>query len=423
MNKYFFSLVFSLVVFTGCATKNSDINGVLEKDLHYAVRVNDLQLLNQLLNENNIDEKDEYGYTPLHIAARFNHFDIAKVLISKGAEINSFDNYFDTPLIDSVKKEYTFMSELLICNGAKINAKDDKGVSVYEYALKSNDVRTAKLLSSKNLQQKCIGKVITPKKTVTTQFYNQISIDEYDVLTDNTPNICGNVYDEDVRRIQISFDSGESVIEANISGKRWCAQVEKKLLNGYYRVDAISVNSLNEKGLTSEELEIKAIDSLPALIKKEFEKDFLKWNASFDENRLIFRFNNPSLMFERGDTNLKSEFKTLLADFFPRYVNALVEYKNSIKHVYVEGHTSSSYNNVSSEEEKFKKNLVLSQERANKVLEYLKTILDSSVLENESFINSTFEARGKSSKELILNEDGSENAELSKRVEFKIEIN
>ncbi|RXJ89407.1 hypothetical protein CRV01_07955 [Arcobacter sp. CECT 8983] len=420
MNKYFFSLVFILSVFAGCATKNT--GSPVEKDLHYAVRVNDMMLLNELLNKENIDTKDEYGYTPLHIAARFNHFDIAKVLISKGAQINTKDNYFDTPLIDSVKKGYTFMSELLICNGAKINAKDEKGVSVYEYARELNDNRTAKLLSSKNIQQECIGKVITPKKTTNTQFYNQISIDEYGILTDNTPNICGDIYDEDVRRIQISFDSGESVIEANILGKRWCAQVEEKLLNGYYRVDAISVNSINEKGLTSEELEIKAINSLPALLKKEFENDFAKWNASFDENRLIFRFNNPSLMFERGSNNLKQEYKNILSDFFPRYIAALVEYKNSIKNVYVEGHTSSAYSSAKSEEEKFSKNMALSQERADAVLEYLKTSLDSIVIENESFIDNTFKAVGKSSKELILNSDGSENPELSRRVEFKIEI-
>ncbi len=420
MNKYFFSLVFILVVFSGCATKNTA--SLVEKDLHYAVRVNDMMLLNELISEENIDKKDEYGYTPLHIAARFNHFDMAKVLVSKGAQINTQDNYFDTPLIDSVKKGHTFMSELLICNGAKVNAKDEKGVSVYEYARQLNDNRTAKLLSSKNIQQRCIGKVITPKKPKSTQFYNQISIDEYDVLTDNTPNICGDVHDEDVRRIQISFDSGESVVEANILGKRWCAQVEEKLLNGYYRVDAISVNSINEKGLTSEELEIKAINTLPALLKKEFEKDLSKWNASFDENTLVFRFNNPSLMFERGSNTLKQEYKNILADFFPRYIDALVQYKNSIKKVYVEGHTSSSYSSVKSVEEKFKKNMVLSQERADTVLEYLKAILDSTVIENESFINNSFESRGKSSSELIVNSDGSENEELSRRVEFKIEI-
>ncbi|NVJ54331.1 MAG: ankyrin repeat domain-containing protein [Campylobacteraceae bacterium] len=420
MNKYFFSLVFILSVFAGCASKNTGLP--VEKDLHYAVRVNDMMLLNELISKEDINAKDEFGYTPLHIAARFNHFDIAKVLISKGADINTKDNYFDTPLIDSVKKGYTFMSELLICNGAKINAKDEKGVTVYEYARQLNDNRTAKLLSSKNIQQRCVGKIITPKKLTTTQFYNQISIDEYKVLTDNTPKICGDVHDEDVRRIQISFDSGESVVEANILGKRWCAQVEEKLLNGYYRVDAISVNSINEKGLTSEELEIKAINTLPALLKKEFENDLAKWNASFDEDSLVFRFNNPSLMFERGSNNLNKEYKNILSDFFPRYIAALAEYKNSIKNVYVEGHTSSAYSSATSEEEKFNKNLILSQERADAVLEYLKTSLDSTVIENETFIDNTFKAVGKSSKELILNADGSENAELSRRVEFKIEI-
>ena len=265
MGKFFYSLVLFIVLFlSACSVKNQDFNGVIKKDLHYAVRVNDLQLVNQILDDTNINKKDEYGYTPLHIAAKFNHFDIAKTLIIKGALINTYDNHFESPLIDSVKKGNMMMSELLICNGAKVNDKDKNGTTLYELSKKLNDNRVAKLISSKNIQQRCIGKVITPNKPTNTQFYNQISIDDYGVINDNTPTICGDIYDEDVRRIQISFDSGESVIEGEIMGKRWCAQVKDRLLNGYYRVDAISVNSLNERGFTFEELQIEAANnSLP----------------------------------------------------------------------------------------------------------------------------------------------------------------
>ncbi|RXK05091.1 ankyrin repeat domain-containing protein [Halarcobacter bivalviorum] len=423
MSKYIFIVsIFIIGIFTGCTSKNGNYDVSMNKNLHYAIRVNDIRLVNELIENNaDLEEKDEYGYTPLHLAARFNHYDIAKMLITKGADVNSFDNYFDTPLLDSTRNGYAFISELLICNGAKVNIKDEKGISAYEYAVKATDMRTAKLLSSKNIQAQCVGKVVTPKKPTNVQFYNQISIDEYGILTDNKPNICGDVFDTDVQRIQISFDSGESIIEANILGKRWCAQVQEKLLNGYYRVDAISVNSMNEKGLVSEELEIKAVNSLPSLLKKEFEKDLNNWHATFNEETLAFRFNNPSLLFERGSNDLKEEFKTILANFFPRYVEALIQYKTSIKKVYIEGHTSSAFNSVTSEEEKFKRNMVLSQQRADAVLEYLKTLLDSSIIENETFINENFVANGKSSSQLILNEDGTENKELSRRVEFRIE--
>lgn len=255
MLKYMIILTISIVsIFSGCASKNK--NSFIEKDLHYSIRVNDIRLVNELIDNTNLNKKDEYGYTALHLAARFNQFDIARTLISKGADVNTYDNYFDTPLLDSARKGYSHISELLICNGAKVNIKDEKGISAYEYAIKASDIRTAKLISSKNIQQRCLGKVVTPKKIPNVQFYNQISIDDYNVLTTNTPTVCGDIHDKDVQRVQVSFDSGESAIEANILEKRWCAKVEEKLLDGYYRVDAISVNSLNEKGLVSDELEI-----------------------------------------------------------------------------------------------------------------------------------------------------------------------
>lgn len=48
-------------------------------------------------------------------------------------------------------------------------------------------------------------------------------------------------------------------------------------------------------------------------------------------------------------------------------------------------------------------------------------ISDPEVTENKGFINNAFVADGKSSSQLVLNEDGSENIELSRRVEFRIE--
>lgn len=421
MKKYFFSLVFIALVFTACAPKNNT-EFKQNKDLHYAVRVNDMMLVNEFIkNKTNLDKKDEYGYTPLHIAAKFNHFDIARVLIQNGAKVDTKDKYFDTPLIDSTRSGFTFMSELLVCNGAQINSVDKNNMSAYDYSLKSNDIRTAKLLRSKSIQEKCIGKVITPNEAPKIKFYRQISIDSYGVIENNKPKICGDIHDLDVQRVQISFDSGESVIEGNIEGNRWCAQVEKELLNGTYRVDALSINSKYKKSLASEDLEIKAINTLSASIKKEFSQDFTKWNASFDEYTLTFRFNNPSLMFEKGSNKLNSKYKKILEDFFPRYLYAIKEYKNSIKNIYVLGHTSSSYESVKSEEDKFEKNMLLSQKRADEVFVFVKNIIDNRVIENETFLNSKLISEGKSSSELILNSDGSENIELSKRVEFRIE--
>ena len=69
------------------------------------------------------------------------------------------------------------------------------------------------------------------------------------------------------------------------------------------------------------------------------------------------------------------------------------------------------------------KNKALSQKRADAVLKYASEITDPVVGENSKFIKDEFKAVGKASSELVYNADGTENYELSRRVEFRIETN
>lgn len=248
MKKYLFGLsVAALIVFTGCTAKNENamsdkgnmaqgnkITGLSHKDIltestiHDAVRVNDLKLVKFFIDEKiNLNEKDRFGYTPLHLASRFNHFDAATMLIGNGAGVNSVDKYGDTPLIDSTRNGYTNMSKLLICNGASRDVLDKYDMSPLHYASKTNDVKIAQLLRAENVEAECTEKVMAEAPVAEEQFYNLITIDDYKVINDNTPQICGNVLDSDVQKVQLSFDGGQSVIDGNIDGNRWCADVKE----------------------------------------------------------------------------------------------------------------------------------------------------------------------------------------------------
>lgn len=56
-------------------------------------------LLLQLINEGaNLDAKTRIEHTPLHLACRYGHYNIALALLVKGAEVDSRDNEFNTPL-------------------------------------------------------------------------------------------------------------------------------------------------------------------------------------------------------------------------------------------------------------------------------------------------------------------------------------
>jgi ankyrin repeat protein len=449
MKKYLFGFsVAALLVFTGCTSKNDytmnskgntvnsgNMTGLSHKDvlaestIHDAVRINDLKLVKFFINEKiNLNEKDRFGYTPLHLASRFNHFDIAQTLVSKGAGVNSTDKYGDTPLIDSTRNGYTNMSKLLICNGANRDVLDKYDMSPLHYASKTNDVKIAQLLRSSNVEAECSGnvkpvKMAKPAPIMQDKFYNLISIDDYKVINDNTPKICGDILDSSVKQVQLSLDGGESVIDAIIEGDRWCANVVNRLPNGKYTAAAMAINDVNQRGQANDDFQIHVLNDLYTALKNEFGPDFTDWNAELDQDTLTFRFKNPALMFARGSSNIRSGYRDILNSFFPRYINILKDYEAKIVNVYVEGHTSSRYRSAPTKEAKFEKNRVLSQKRANTVLDYMSNVTDPVVSDNRLFINKAFVPEGKSSSELVLNEDGSENIELSRRVEFRIETN
>ena len=67
-----------------------------------------------------VNAKNKYEQTPLHLAAFNGHKEIAELLTDKGADVNAkVDGW--TPLHSATTKE---VAELLIDNGADVNAKD-----------------------------------------------------------------------------------------------------------------------------------------------------------------------------------------------------------------------------------------------------------------------------------------------------------
>ena len=155
----------------------------------------------------------------------------------------------------------------------------------------------------------------------------------------------------------------------------------------------------------------------------EFEKDLPRWNAVLDNETLSVRFREPEVLFDQGKADVKSDFKKMLNDFFPRYIRILKqsEYIDAIAEVRIEGHTSSEWSENVSPEEAYILNMELSQNRTRSVLQYVLQI--PTIRGNRDWLQQYLTANGLSSSKLIRHPNGTQNNEESRRVEFRVRTN
>lgn len=158
-------------------------------------------------------------------------------------------------------------------------------------------------------------------------------------------------------------------------------------------------------------------------LETEFENDLRQWNALLDRETLSVRFREPEVLFDQGKADVKSDFKKMLDDFFPRYVQILKrpEYVNAIAEIRIEGHTSSEWSEDVTPEEAYIFNMELSQDRTRSVLQYVLQI--PKISESKDWLQQQLTANGLSSSKLITYLNSTENSEESRRVEFRVRTN
>ncbi|CAM2798573.1 OmpA family protein [Helicobacter burdigaliensis] len=145
---------------------------------------------------------------------------------------------------------------------------------------------------------------------------------------------------------------------------------------------------------------------------KEFSRNLEQWNAEIDLDNTV-RFREPDILFDQGQKVVKSRFKEILDDFFPRYIKILSQskYKEDIEEIRIEGHTSTEWQNAKSLEARYLGNVGLSQERALEVLKYC--FENPKINAQKEWLVSVLRANGLSFAKPL------ETPELSRRVEFK----
>ncbi|XP_043472683.1 ankyrin-3-like isoform X1 [Leptopilina heterotoma] len=89
--------------------------------LHLAIRENQPEVFNLLLEESNLNAKNSFHQNPLHYAAIYNRPEFAKALIDNGAIINVKDHCRKTPLDVALSEENVQMAEILFKHGAVLS--------------------------------------------------------------------------------------------------------------------------------------------------------------------------------------------------------------------------------------------------------------------------------------------------------------
>lgn len=172
---------------------------------------------------------------------------------------------------------------------------------------------------------------------------------------------------------------------------------------------------VQEKAEQDEEL-VKQYDQIKTQLyidlQEEFKEDLKVWRASIDST-LCVRFQEPSMLFDYDKSELKPKFKEILDDFFPRYIAVLSreKYKDRIVEIRIEGHTDSKG--------EYFYNMALSQNRTRSVLQYCFNLMTK---EQSAWLKGLITANGLSSSQPIL-VNGTEDFELSRRVEFRVRTN
>ncbi len=113
-----------------------------------AAKNGDFQNVKDLLGNDpsKIDAKDEEGYTALHWACMRAHWDIAKYLIEKGADLNVVGGDGGTQINWAVHHDNVDIIQTLIDKGAKLNIRNQWGMTELHTAIWRGNIHVVEYL-------------------------------------------------------------------------------------------------------------------------------------------------------------------------------------------------------------------------------------------------------------------------------------
>ena len=193
------------------------------------------------------------------------------------------------------------------------------------------------------------------------------------------------------------------------------------------------------QGLSEAQDEIKKITGASNEVRRELQES-IKQNFSAEEIKrynLDQENNVGAASFDKGDgrflvgsSELTPEFRATLQVFLPKYIKSISDIyekdPDKIKEIRIEGHTSTEWfanNNgqLVTANDAYIKNMELSQNRTRAIIQFALSLPE--LVPYHSLIKEKLTANGLSSSQIIKKEDGSEDFDASRRIEFKVVVN
>lgn len=99
----------------------------IKRKLFKAIKDNDIEAVKLaiLADERCMYAENKDGETPLHLACFEERFEIAECLLKKGMDVETLDRYGNTPLHDATRNCLPEVARFLLSHGANPYARDD----------------------------------------------------------------------------------------------------------------------------------------------------------------------------------------------------------------------------------------------------------------------------------------------------------
>ena len=126
----------------------------LSRILSTKANVTSTELLQIMVNSKNINSRDSYGNTPIHIAISSNSStDQVKYLLSLTSDVDARNRNGDSPLYIAVQKNRRVLGEMLLAKGADVFSTNNENYSPLRMALVSGGEAQEWILTSEVIKQ------------------------------------------------------------------------------------------------------------------------------------------------------------------------------------------------------------------------------------------------------------------------------